>query len=78
MLFPKCPKCGGKTESAEAGDLDQGIRGASYGLRTQARLGHPHSFLQAGMLAVSIGRQIYKRVPGGGLKRCTACAHEFR
>lgn len=79
MFYPKCPRCGSATESAESNSFELGKRGLDYWLHSQAMAGHPHPVLKAAGLAMTIGRQIYKRVPGGGAKRCTNpdCRHEF-
>lgn len=78
MWMPKCPLCGGPTESIEPAGIDQTNRGMSSHLHTQAMLGHPHPLLKAINIGISVGRQVYKRVPGGGEKRCKNCGHEFR
>lgn len=75
MLYPKCPKCGGATASAESTGFEQSNRIAGGMLR---RAAHRHPYLQAAHLAATVGREIYKRVPGGGEKQCTACGHQFR
>jgi len=74
MLYPKCPKCGGTTETAEPGDFERGARGAGQILR---HLSHRHPYLKMAHLAVTVGREVYKRVPGGGEKQCLACGHRF-
>jgi len=80
MLFPPCPQCGSKVESAASDRFEQSSRGASRWLSVQRATGHRHPYLHAATLAVVVGREIYKRVSGGGEKRCTAptCGHIFR
>jgi len=78
MFYPSCPKCGGETESAEPHGMDHAGHGVGHYLHHQATMGHPHPYLKAAHLAITLGRQIYKRVPGGGEKRCKACGHRFR
>lgn len=79
MFYPKCPKCGSDSESIESDTLDYGNRHTGQWLHSQAMGGHSHPWVKAASFAVSVGRQLYKRVPGGGAKRCTspACRHEF-
>lgn len=77
MFYPKCPVCGGATESVEPDQVDRQNMRTKFWLNSQAMSGHPHPLLKAATLAVSVGRQIYKRFPGGGDKRCTSCGHRF-
>jgi hypothetical protein len=74
-LYPKCPKCGRAAASAESDDFDRNGRIAGHMLRHAA---HAHPYLKAAHLAATLGWQVYKRVPGGGEKQCTACGHRFR
>jgi hypothetical protein len=74
MFYPKCPKCGGTTESAESSSFERGSQAAGNILRSTA---HRHPYLQMAHLTVKVGREIYKRVPGGGEKQCQACGHRF-
>lgn len=78
ILYPKCPQCGGTCETDEPTDFDQSARGMGALLRSAAAAGHPHPYMKAVQLAAVVGRQVYKRWPGGGQKRCTACSHSFR
>jgi hypothetical protein len=78
MFYPKCPVCGSSSESIEPCDIDRGNRSASHALHVSAMQGHPHPVMKALSVGITIGRQIYKRVPGGGEKRCTSCGHTFR
>jgi NAD-dependent SIR2 family protein deacetylase len=78
MLMPKCPRCGSKTESIEPDTIEYGNRHAGQYLRSQALQGHNHPLLKAISVGVMVGRLIYKRVPGGGEKRCRDCGHTFR
>ena len=75
MFYPKCPKCGGATESAEPNNFERGSQTAGYMLRHAA---HRHPYLQMAHLTVKVGREIDKRVPGGGAKRCLTCDHHFQ
>jgi hypothetical protein len=76
MLYPKCPRCGGKSTTAENDTV-------SYANRHMGRFarggmtGHSHPLLGLVSVAISVGDFAYKRFPGGGKKRCTACSHEF-
>ena len=74
IFYPACPKCGGATETAEPDDFERGARGAGMLLR-QASNAHP--YLKIAHLAATLGREVYKRVPGGGEKVCTKCGHRF-
>lgn len=77
FLFPACPRCGGETESTEPDTFEVGTRRMGQYLQTQALEGHSHPVLKIVRIGLIVGRQIYKRVPGGGDKRCTACGHQF-
>ena len=77
MFYPKCPKCGGTSESIEPDDIDRANMRTKFWTHTEAAAGHSHPWMKAFSTAITIGRQIYKRVPGGGAKRCTKCGHEF-
>lgn len=78
MFYPKCPKCGSESTSAEGDSV-------SYGNRHLKRFasghmtGHGHPLIGMFATAISVGNMIYQRVPGGGRKRCTnpSCRHEF-
>lgn len=75
MFYPECPKCGGETGP----DGYEQRKDAEF-RRTQ--LGNRHLFnavpiLHLGSMLFSVGRQIYKRFPGGGGKRCKSCYHWF-
>lgn len=76
MLFPKCPRCGGKSETAENDTV-------TYGNRQVKRFagghmtGHAHPLIGLVATAVAVGNMVYQRIPGGGRKRCTSCGHEF-
>ncbi len=76
ILYPKCPICSGTSESAEPDDFERGSRAATIMLRQAA---HQHPYLKMVHLAAKAGREIYKRVPGGGQKRCSSpvCGHRF-
>lgn len=82
LLFPRCPKCGGPSESAVPDDaeLSRLNRTATQVLIRERAMGRDHPWIQAGKLAFFVGREIHKRIPGqyGGKKRCTHCAHEFQ
>lgn len=76
MLFPKCPRCGGKSESAEGNAVFHGnrqLKQFAHGSMT----GHAHPLLGLAATAISIGNFAWQRLPGCGRKRCTACGHEF-
>lgn len=77
MLYPKCPKCGGTTETAEPDGFERGACGAGQMLRLAQ---HRHPYLKIAHLAATVGRELYKSVPGGGEKACLnpACGHRFR
>lgn len=72
MFYPKCPKCGGTTETAESGDFERHAHMAG-------RFAHGHPILKAAHLALILGREGYKRMPGGGEKVCLnpECGHRF-
>lgn len=76
MLYPKCPKCGGTTETAESDDFEHHSRIAGHVVR---RFADSHPALKVAHLAVMLGREVYKRVPGGGEKVClnSECGHRF-
>ncbi|MGA0546835.1 hypothetical protein ACO2Q1_16310 [Brevundimonas sp. VNH65] len=77
MFYPACAHCGGKTTSSEPS-----TRHANYAfnqwLKQQAAANHPHGYLKMAVLICNGGNEIYKRLPGGGEKRCTNCGHTFR
>lgn len=77
MFMPKCPQCGGKARSAEP-NTAMSKHAANGWLGAQAAAGHPHPYMKLGVMAISLGREVYKRMPGGGRKACTHCGHEFR
>ena len=78
MFYPACPVCGSKNvESNEPDAFDRGNRGMAHWARGEASMGHPHPLVKALSIAIMVGRQVYKRVPGGGEKRCE-CGHTFR
>jgi len=79
MFYPPCPKCGGKVESAEPDSFDRANSTVSRRASLDAALGHPHPHIKMLTLGITVFRQIYKRFPGGGAKRCTAatCGHQF-
>ena len=73
MLYPKCPKCGGKAESAT-------IDPAWAKTRVPPSRGGEPPVVQLARLAftaVKVGREAWKRIPGGGGKRCKECGHRF-
>lgn len=78
MLYAKCPVCGGKVESAESDVVSKVTRGTSRWLRSEAIAKHPHPLVKLAVVGVVAGNAIYRRVPGGGRKQCTACGHQFR
>ncbi|EQB16941.1 hypothetical protein [Sphingobium lactosutens] len=73
ILYPKCPRCGGRSKSIEPENIDHANRSFGHAARG-------HHYLQLFGYGVTAGRQVYKRIPGkfGGLKQCTDCGHEFR
>jgi hypothetical protein len=77
MFFPKSPCCGAKSESAEPNMINSKHAANSW-LQQSAAAGHPHPYLKLGVVALSVGKQIYDRLPGGGRKRCTNCGNIFR
>ena len=79
MFYPNCPKCAGPVESAEPADFEKRSAVGQRWLMAQRMTGHRHPYLQAAALAITAGRELYKRVPGGGAKRCTnpECGHRF-
>jgi hypothetical protein len=76
MLYPKCPLCGGKSTTDESDSIDYSNRHVARFASGRAT-GHNHPALAMFSMALSAGRFVYKRVPGGGKKRCTACGHRF-
>lgn len=76
MFYPKCPVCGGATTSAETS-----TRYANHSfqgwLQQQAAAGHPHPYMKMGVSILMGASEVYKRLPGGGRKRCKSCGHEF-
>lgn len=76
MFFPKCPRCGGKTQSAEGDAVAYGNRQVKR-FATGQMTGHAHPAAAVISTAISLGNMIYQRIPGGGRKRCTDCGHEF-
>jgi hypothetical protein len=77
MLYPKCPRCGGKAYSAEDNNIERANKVAGRLLNVAASHGHRYPVLHLARAAVLVGREGYKRIPGGGLKRCEY-GHEFR
>lgn len=78
MFYPSCPNCRSPSKSIEDDSVEYANRHAKHQLGIMASSGHAHPLLQLGTLAITAGRFIYKRVPGGGKKKCTRCGHEFR
>lgn len=78
MFYPACPKegCGGKSTSAEP-SIRAGKRVVDGWLQQQAAINHPHPYVKIGVSVLVGLNEIYKRLPGGGRKRCTKCSHEF-
>lgn len=76
MLFPKCPRCGGKSETAENDTVTYGNRQAKR-FAGGHMTGHAHPLIGLVATAVAVGNMVYQRIPGGGRKRCTSCGHEF-
>jgi hypothetical protein len=74
MLYPKCPKCGGKCFSLYDHIRIPGGRAIVNGVK-----GHPVAALIGAAIAgaMAVGEEIYKRVPGGGEKMCEKCGHKF-
>lgn len=77
-MFMKCPSCGGRAKSIEPDGIDAVNNGVGQALRFEQMRHHPHPMMQLAHVAMTIGREVYKRVPSGGLKQCTGCGHEFR
>jgi hypothetical protein len=79
IFYPACPKCGGKTCSAESTNFEAANKKFGLALWWEAVHGHPHPYLKIARVAIVVGRELYKRVPGGGTKRCknVRCSHEF-
>lgn len=73
MFYPKCPKCGGKSETTEDDPT-----------WTKARAPHisgHHPIMHTMTAAFGVakaGYQVWRRFPGGGGKRCTICGHQFK
>ncbi|RJG55390.1 hypothetical protein D0Z70_08245 [Sphingobium terrigena] len=78
MFMPKCPECGGAAKSIEPDGIDALNNGVGGALRFENMRHHAHPHMQLAHLSIKLGREIYKRIPGGGLKQCTKCGHEFR
>ena len=79
MFFLPCINCKSlNVESTELDTIDAGARRSNHVLHQQAVSGHRHPLIAAGVTAVSIGRFIWKRFPGGGEKRCKDCGHVYR
>lgn len=76
MFYPKSPCCGAKSESAEPHMLT-GKHAANAWLQQAAAAGHSHPYLKLAVGALSVGKQIYDRLPGCGAKRCTNCGRIF-
>ena len=77
MLYPPC-SCGGTVVSAEPEHVEAGKRHTRQWLQREALVGHNHPLIKGVALAFMVGHEIYKRVPGGGEKRCTGCGRTFR
>jgi len=94
MLFPKCPKCGGKVEAAPEPALHKpetdaakfvhdaqhtaGHVGTHYVRHHGSEIAKAHRVLAVAVMAWGLGQLAWERVPGGGEKQCTACQHKFR
>lgn len=76
MFYPKCPSCGGKVVTDEP-NLRYAKHAFGQWLHQQAASNHPHPYLKLAVAACTGGFEIYKRLPGGGAKRCTSCGHHF-
>lgn len=74
MLYLPCPKCGGKVTTAESANIDRTSAQVKHGLHTAA---FAHPVLLAAVSVFSAANFIYRRIPGGGAKRCTKCGHHF-
>ena len=78
-MFMKCPHCGSsRVRSIESDGIDAVNSGVGQVLRFEHMRHHSHPIMQLAHLGVSLGRAVYRRVPGGGLKRCDDCGSEFR
>lgn len=77
MFYPSCPSCGGKSESREP-SIQHSKHAFAHWLQQQAAANHPHPYLKTALALGGVGYEVYKRVPGGGEKRCTNCGHTFR
>ena len=74
MLYPSCPKCGGKTYSLVDDEVPHG-----HEIVHVARHFPPLAILVGAVALIgAVGGAIYKRVPGGGEKKCEKCGHTFR
>lgn len=81
MFYPPCPKCNRNTvTSAQSAHISAAGRRAGNWLRGQQLAGHPHPAMKAAYVITLLGNEVYKRVPGGGEKRCTnpECGHIFK
>ena len=76
MFYPKSPCCGAKSESAEP-NMIYPKHAASQWLQHSGAANH-HPYLKFALGTLSLGYQVYNRVPGGGEKRCTNCGRTFR
>lgn len=77
MFYPKCPRCGGPSTSDEA-SLRYAKHAFAQWLQQQAAINHPHPWMKMAVMAGAAGYEVWKRVPGGGTKRCTSCGHGFK
>ena len=78
MFYPRCPLsgCGGKSESNEPG-LQYAKHAFTQWLGQQAAANHPHPYVKAALFVGTSLYEVYKRVPGGGEKRCKSCGYIF-
>jgi hypothetical protein len=75
MFYPKCPKCGGESEpDFHEQEMDRRNR---LGFHAGGNMARGHPLAQAALVALRVGREAYKRIPGGGGKRCKSCGHNF-
>jgi len=76
ILYPKCPRCGGKSKSAieEPEWLGHAVHASHHPL-THAAKHNPLITVAVGIGA--LGYAAYRRVPGGGKKQCESCYHQF-
>jgi hypothetical protein len=76
MLYPKCPRCGGKSESNESPPDWTKVRGPPS---TVMRNAHPAlKAIGLGLTVAKGGYEVWKRLPRvGGNKKCTICGHHF-